>query len=197
MITDTFTHRYDEFDSLEIPNTFFVQIFNLLNDYNVGIRKAFERIDGYEYAEWVNEYIRLISVAIDKFCNELGYADLNKPEYPDLERKFSTQEVLENYIYDTTIPAVEKISLIEILLRDVEEHLQSEIEFLEKKIPEYQVVSDEIEQKSQEEKANYYNLGSENLKKALPLLDTKKAALNLHDLQLQPFHKVHTFYPED
>lgn len=109
MISDIFTHRYDEFGSLEIPNTFFVQIFNLLNDYNIGIRKAFERIEGYEYAEWINEYIRLISVAINKFCNELGYADLDKPDYPDLDREFHKQEILENYIYDTTIPEVKKL----------------------------------------------------------------------------------------
>lgn len=179
MITDTFMHRYDEFDSIKIPNKFFVQIFNLLSDYNVGIRKAFERIEDYKYSEWVNEYIRLISVSIDKFCNELGYADLNKPEYPSLEREFSTQEALENYIYDTTVPAIEKISLIEILLRDIEKHLGNEVKFLEEHIPKYQISADEIERKSQEEQVNYYNKGAESLRKALPLLNEKKTALNL------------------
>lgn len=69
--------------------------------------------------------------------------------------------------------------------------MQSEIEFLEKKIPEYQAASDEIESKSQEEKANYYNEGSESLKKARPLLDKKKAALDLLQTKVNERLRIH------
>lgn len=178
MITDILLRRYPEI-KLELDNSFFVQLFNIYDDYNTGIHRALlDKIESYPYSGYADEHIRMIDQAQKKLSNELGYRNLDKPEYkdlPDTAGGFDDYRIFKNYTFDASVDYLEKLSLFEVLFRDTEEHLKNEINFLEKQIPKYESQSSDIVERYKGK--NVYNEGEEKLKKAIPQLERKKEAL--------------------
>jgi hypothetical protein len=179
MITDIFIQRYAEFNLEEVKNSFFVQLFNLYDDHDLGIhRTLLDRVDEYAYSSFADEHIRIIAQAQKKICSELGYQDLDKPqEYLQPDWRYNEYRIFKNHVFDESINPVEKLSLFEVLFRDTEQHLLNEIEFLKTHIPKYEERSLEIKQLSESKGVNYHNDGEEKLKKAKPQLEKKQQAL--------------------
>jgi hypothetical protein len=94
-------------------------------------------------------------------------------------------------VFDESINPLEKLSFFEILFRDTEKHLLSEIEFLETEIPKYEARSAEIQELSKTKGVNYHNDGEEKLKKALPQLERKKLALQNMRMGIEQRLKLH------
>ena len=121
MITDIFLHRHPEI-KLEMDNSFFVQLFNIYDDYNIGIHHALlDKIESYPYSGYADEHIRIINQAQNKLSNELGYRNLDKTEYkdlPDTAGGFDDYRIFKSYIFDASVNYLEKLSLFEILFRD-------------------------------------------------------------------------------
>ncbi len=197
MITDTFMNRYSDIE-LKLANTFFVQLFNLYDDPHVGIRPVLlDKIDDYKYSGFADEHIRIIAQSMDRLCNELGCKDLDKSEYKDPDWGYEDYRVIKNYVFDTSVNSVEKLSLLEILFRETEHHILREIQFLEEHIPEYEVRSEHIKERSAQRKSHFYNDGGEKLKKAKPQLAQKKEALHKiqdHINQRLKLHKLPLAY---
>ena len=123
MITDIFSRRYPNLDLQNLSNAFFVQLFNIYNDPHTGIRKTLlEKIQDYPYSTYADEHIRIIAQAQDKLCNELGYEDLDQPEYQNKDLGYNDYRILKQYVFDKGISAIEKLSLFEILL-GIQKHI--------------------------------------------------------------------------
>jgi hypothetical protein len=176
MITDIFLQRYEEANLENIPNAFFVQIYMLFNEHSEEINSF---VDGYMYSEYVNEYARIISISQSKLCTELGVRNLDKIEYKEPNNHLPAEyRILKNYVYDSAVNFLEKISLFEIISRDIEALLIAEIKYIENHIPLYKKESEKIKQLSEATNTFLYNKGEENLEKALRQLDIKNAALH-------------------
>lgn len=179
MITDIFIKRNTEFDPREINSSFFVQLFNLYDDHDLGIHGALlDKFNEYAYSIFANEHIRIIAQTQKKICSELGYQSLDKPQrYLQPDWDYDAYRVFKNYVFDESINQTEKLSFFEVLFRDAEQHLLSEIDFLKTHIPKYEERSLEIKQLSKSKAVNYYNDGEEKLNKAKPQLEKKQQAL--------------------
>ena len=187
MITDIFLRRYPEYE-VAFQNSFFVQLFNIYDDHHIGIHGTLlDKIQDYPYSSYADEHIRIIAQSQKKLCNELGCPDLNKPEYKQPDWGYPDYRIFKNYVFDESINPLEKISFFEILFRDTEKHILSEIEFIETNIPTYEARSAQIKAKG----ANYHDDGEEKLKKALPQLERKKLALGNMRTGIEQRLKLH------
>lgn len=192
MITDIFLNRYTELSLAEVSNAYFVQLFNLYDDHHIGIHGALlDKIQDYPYSSFADEHIRIISQSQDKLCSELGYKDLDKPEYIDPDWGYRNYRIFKNYVFDTCICPLEKLSFFEILYRDTETHLLKEIDFLETAIPKYKTSAIEIKERCDVEGVKYHNTGQEKLKDARPQLEAKKIALKLLNTEINQRLKQH------
>ena len=177
MIEDIFEKRYDKFN-FKGENSFFVQLFNLYDSPELGIKKILlEKIEDYPYSTYADEHIRIISQSMKKLCNELGLENLNKSEYKEPSYGYEDYRVFKNFIYDESVNLLSKLSLFEIIFRDTEKHLLNEICFAKDNIPKYKEQLKEIEEKILKENIRYHNEGREKLEKILPLLEEKEKIL--------------------
>lgn len=194
MITDIFSRRYSEYD-LKIGNSFFIQLFNIYDGYDIGIhRTLLDKVQGYPYSTFADEHIRIIAQSQEKLCNELGYRNLDNLLYKDTEDTaggFNDYRIFKNYAFDESVSSLDKISFFEILFRKAEEHLKNEIRFLENNIPKYEVKSSEIIKKSKEENANYYNEDKKKLEESIPQLVRKKNSLESMQTEINQRLKLH------
>ena len=191
VITDIFINRYSDIQ-LNLANSFLVQLFNLYDDPHVGIRPVLlDKVDGYKDSGFADEHIRIIAQSMHRLCNELGCKDLDKSEYEDPNWGYKEYRVIKNYIFDTSINPIEKLSLLEILFRETEHHILSEVKFLEGHIPEYEARSEQIKEMSAQRESHFYNDGEEKLKKAKPQLAQKKEALHKIQEQINQRLKLH------
>lgn len=188
MITDIFLRRYPTYLP-EVENSFFVQLSNIYDDYDFGIhRNLLDKVSDYPYSTFANEHIRIISQAQKRLSNELGRKNLDNPRYKDeedTEGGFSDYRIFKNYIFDESVKVLEKISFFELLFRDTEAHLLNEINFIEAHIPEYEALSAETEQRIKGTVLNFYNLGSEKLKKSHSSNIKKKTSSRKHSIRNQ------------
>lgn len=188
MITDVFINRYPTLE-IDIPAPFFVQLFNLYDDHHLGIKKALlEKFEGYDYSSYIDEHIRIIAFAHKKISNELGYANLDKPQYQEGKRDYNDHRIIKHYIHDKDINPLEKLSFLEILFRDAEQHLRSELESVEDTLPDYQYQALCFEMMHGPKVYNSHRIKAEDI---LPKQKMKKEALSNIQTEIAERLKLH------
>lgn len=179
MITDIFSKRYKNSQNEEIiiENKFFINLYNLfIKDLRTTLM---DKVKDFPYTDCACEQTRIVCESMERVCNELGKLNLEKKEYEKGYFSFKTLETFQGFTFDEKIDTLEKISLFEVLFGNVEIHFQNEIEFLEKKIPEYREEASRINGLSKEEGVKYCNNDEEYLKRSEIQLEDKRAKLNL------------------
>lgn len=152
-------------------------MFNLFDGRDGVHRTLLDKVDGYNYSSSANEHIRIIAQTTERLCCELGYETLDKPTYISPDYGFADYRIFKNYVFDEETFPIEKLSYFELLFRETEKHLLSEISFLKGSLPKYAARSEEVIRRSVATGTNFYNDGDERLKKAAPQLEAKQNTL--------------------
>ncbi|MBX3486658.1 MAG: hypothetical protein KF798_01990 [Candidatus Paracaedibacteraceae bacterium] len=187
MIVDIFSNRAIS-ANFSTPNILFIQFLNLTIECSKPLNV---RIDKYPYeGDYSNKSNHILQQSQRILCNEMGYKTLDKADYKELYGILNDR-IVENFIYDETVDCVDKMSLFELIFREMESHFINEIQFLGEQIPVYTIRSDYIKDLSQKSGTNYHNDGEELLSKSRGYLVSKQRALQLMRTEIKDRLKQH------